>query len=41
VTGGTERLEVNNSAITSAEPIYAPSFHGDGSALTNFPVAAR
>jgi len=37
VTGGTERLEVNNSAITSAEPIYAPSFHGDGSNLTNLP----
>jgi len=34
VTGGTERLEVNNSQITSAEPIHAPSFHGDGSALT-------
>ena len=34
VTGGTERLEVNNTQITSAEPIHAPSFHGDGSALT-------
>jgi hypothetical protein len=34
VTGGTERLEVNNSQITSAEPIHAPSFHGDGSNLT-------
>jgi hypothetical protein len=26
VTGGTERLEVTNSAITSAEPILAPYF---------------
>jgi len=26
VTGGTERLEVNTIAVTSAEPIYAPSF---------------
>ena len=34
VTGGTERLEVNNSKVTSAEPIHAPSFHGDGSNLT-------
>ena len=34
VTGGAERLEVNNSQITSTEPIHAPSFHGDGSALT-------
>jgi hypothetical protein len=34
VTGGTERLEVNNTQITSAEPIHAPSFHGDGSSLT-------
>lgn len=34
VTGGVERLEVNNTQITSAEPIHAPSFHGDGSALT-------
>jgi hypothetical protein len=34
VTGGAERLEVNNSKITSTEPIYAPSFHGNGSALT-------
>ena len=38
VTGGAERLEVNNSQITSAEPIHAPSFHGDGSALTNLPA---
>ncbi len=37
VTGGAERLEVNNSQITSTEPIYAPSFHGDGSGLTNLP----
>jgi hypothetical protein len=37
VTGGAERLEVNNSQITSTEPIHAPSFHGDGSALTNIP----
>ena len=35
VTGGAERLEVNNSQITSTEPIHAPSFHGNGSALTN------
>jgi hypothetical protein len=41
VTGGTERLEVNNSAVTSAEPIYAPSFHGDGSALTNLPGGGK
>ena len=34
VTGGVERLEVNNSQIKSAEPIYAPSFHGSGSSLT-------
>lgn len=34
VTGGSERLEVNNSQITSSEPIHAPSFHGDGSNLT-------
>jgi len=34
VTGGAERLEVNNSQITSTEPIHAPSFHGDGSSLT-------
>jgi hypothetical protein len=34
VTGGAERLEVNNSQITSTEPVHAPSFHGDGSALT-------
>ncbi len=26
VTGGVERLEVHNSAINSAEPIFAPSF---------------
>lgn len=38
VTGGSERLEVNNSQITSTEPIHAPSFHGDGSALTNLPA---
>jgi hypothetical protein len=37
VTGGAERLEVNNSQITSTEPIHAPSFHGDGSNLTNLP----
>lgn len=35
VTGGAERLEVNNSQITSTEPIHAPSFHGNGSGLTN------
>ena len=34
VTGGIERLEVNNTQITSVEPIHAPSFHGDGSNLT-------
>jgi hypothetical protein len=34
VTGGAERLEVNNSTITSTEPIYAPSFHGSGASLT-------
>jgi len=34
VTGGVERFEVNNSTVTSLEPIYAPSFHGNGSALT-------
>jgi hypothetical protein len=34
VTGGSERLEVNNSAVTSQEPIYAPSFHGSGAGLT-------
>ena len=34
VTGGSQRLEVNNSQITSTEPIHAPSFHGDGSSLT-------
>jgi microcystin-dependent protein len=34
VTGGAERLEVNNTQVTSAEPVHAPSFHGDGSALT-------
>ena len=34
VTGGAERLEVNNSQITSTEPIHAPSFHGSGSSLT-------
>jgi len=39
VTGGAERLEVNNSQITSTEPIHAPSFHGDGSSLTNLNIA--
>ena len=34
VTGGAERLEVNNVQITSTEPIHAPSFHGSGSSLT-------
>jgi hypothetical protein len=34
VTGGIERFEVNNTTVTSVEPIYAPSFHGDGSNLT-------
>ena len=38
VTNGTERLEVNNTKITSTEPIHAPSFHGNGSALTNLPT---
>jgi hypothetical protein len=38
VTGGAERLEVNNSQVTSTEPIYAPSFHGNGSALTGISV---
>jgi len=41
VTGGTERLEVNNSQITSAEPIHAPSFHGDGSSLTGIASGAN
>jgi hypothetical protein len=40
VTGGAERLEVNNSQITSTEPIYAPSFHGDGSSLTGIAAGA-
>ena len=40
VTGGAERLEVNNTQITSAEPIHAPSFHGDGSALTGIAAGA-
>ena len=40
VTGGTERLEVNNTQITSAEPIHAPSFHGDGSSLTGIAAGA-
>ncbi len=40
VTGGAERLEVNNSQITSTEPIHAPSFHGDGSALTGIAAAS-
>ena len=39
VTGGVERLEVNNSQITSTAPIHAPSFHGDGSSLTNLPAS--
>ena len=34
VTGGSERFEVNNTQITSTEPVHAPSFHGDGSGLT-------
>jgi hypothetical protein len=41
VTGGTERLEVNNTQITSAEPIHAPSFHGDGSSLTGIASGAN
>jgi len=41
VTGGTERLEVNNTQVTSAEPIHAPSFHGDGSALTGISSGAN
>jgi hypothetical protein len=40
VTGGAERLEVNNSQITSTEPVHAPSFHGDGSALTGISAGA-
>ena len=40
VTGGAERLEVNNSQITSQEPIYAPSFHGSGANLTGISAAA-
>jgi len=38
VTGGTERLEVNNSQITSTVPVHATSFHGDGSSLTGVSV---
>ena len=41
VTGGAERLEVNNSQITSTEPIHAPSFHGDGSSLTGIASGAN
>ena len=41
VTGGVERLEVNNTQITSAEPIHAPSFHGDGSSLTGIASGAN
>ena len=41
VTGGAERLEVNNSQITSTEPIHAPSFHGDGSSLTGIQSGAN
>ena len=41
VTGGAERLEVNNSQITSTEPIHAPSFHGDGSSLTGIESGAN
>jgi len=41
VTGGAERLEVNNSQITSTEPIHAPSFHGDGSSLTGIQSSAN
>ena len=40
VTGGSQRLEVNNTQITSTEPIHAPSFHGDGSALTGIVASA-
>ena len=40
VTGGAERLEVNNSQITSTEPIHAPSFHGDGSSLSGIAAGA-
>ena len=40
VTGGAERLEVNNAQITSTEPIHAPSFHGDGSSLTGIAAGA-
>ena len=41
VTGGAERLEVNNSQITSTEPIHAPSFHGSGANLTGIVASAR
>ena len=41
VTGGAERLEVNNSQITSTEPVHAPSFHGDGSNLTGIESGAK
>jgi hypothetical protein len=40
VTGGAERLEVNNSQVTSTEPVHAPSFHGDGSNLTGIAAGA-
>ena len=40
VTGGSQRLEVNNSQITSTEPVHAPSFHGDGSSLTGIVASA-
>jgi hypothetical protein len=40
VTGGSTRLTVNNSQITSTVPVHATSFHGDGSALTNLNVSA-
>ena len=41
VTGGAERLEVNNVQITSTEPIHAPSFHGDGSSLSGIQSGAN
>jgi len=41
VTGGAERFEVNNSQITSTEPIYAPSFHGSGANLTGIDAGPK
>ena len=41
VTGGSERLEVTNTQVTSTEPIHAPSFHGDGSSLSGIQSGAN